>query len=274
VPNAADVSATAFRLRRLGLSVIPVPRPDGQHDGKVPAIAWREYQTRLPTEGELAQWFTAEPMNLAVITGAISDKVVIDADSHDALRLCVRRFPYTPWQTQTGRGWHLWYRHPGSRVANRARVETGDGRLAIDIRGDGGFVIVPPSVHGSGAIYSEAGDWTVPPEDLPRFCPEWLARPQQTRQAPARTIHPTGELVTRARAYLSAIPQPEIGQGSDTAVLYAACRLVRGFGLTSAEAVTLLWEWAGGRPGWDPEWIAQKVAHAERYGTEPIGALR
>lgn len=85
---------------------------------------------------------------------------------------------------------------------------------------------------------------------------------------------PTGNLFARARAYLVTIPRPEIGQGSDAATLYAACRLVRGFGLCAVDAESLLWEWAGGRPGWTCEWVARKVAHAERYGTEPIGALR
>lgn len=83
-----------------------------------------------------------------------------------------------------------------------------------------------------------------------------------------------GDLVGRARAYLAAIPRPEIGHGSDAAVLYAACRLVRGFGLSSTDATTLLWEWAGNRVGWTYDWVARKVVHAERYGTEPIGALK
>ncbi len=82
------------------------------------------------------------------------------------------------------------------------------------------------------------------------------------------------DVIQRARRYLAAIPLPEIGAGSDSATLSAACRLVRGFGLPSEDAEALLWEWAGGRPGWTREWIALKVAHAERYGTEPLGALR
>jgi hypothetical protein len=81
-------------------------------------------------------------------------------------------------------------------------------------------------------------------------------------------------MAIRANRYLAAIAPPEIGQGSDAAVLYAACRLVRGFGLAPSDAEMLLWEWAGGRPGWTREWIAEKVAHAEQYGTEPVGALR
>lgn len=269
----------ARRLRTLGLSVIPVPRPRAgapagrPGDGKVPALAWREYQTRLPTAIEIDAWFGAAPLNLAVITGEISEVVVIDADDPDALRWCTRRLPYTPWQTQTARGFHLWYRHPGVAVANRARLETRDGRLAIDIRGDGGYVIAPGSLHASGAAYREAGDWTIPRTELPRFWPGWLQRPTRPAVA-ANTPRPTGDLVERARRYLAAVPRPEIGHASDNATLYAACRLVRGFSLSQADAEALIWEWAGGRPGWTRAWIAAKVAHAERYGSETIGAFR
>ncbi len=83
-----------------------------------------------------------------------------------------------------------------------------------------------------------------------------------------------GDLLDRARKYLDAIPAPEIGHGSDVATLSAACRLVRGFALSAADAEELLWAWAGARPGWTRDWIRRKVAHAEKYGTETRGALR
>ena len=67
----------ALSLWRRGLSVIPVPRADGRFDGKVPAIAWRDYQSRLPTEDEIRNWFATD-QNIAVITGAVSDIVVVD----------------------------------------------------------------------------------------------------------------------------------------------------------------------------------------------------
>ena len=175
----------AQRFLALGLSVIPVPRPRpgvpaGQPgDGKVPAIAWSEYQERRPTASEIDAWFGAAPMNLAVITGQVSGVVVVDADEPEALRWLVRRLPWTPWQTQTARGFHLWYRHPGVRVPNRARVDTGAGTLKIDVRGDGGYVIAPGSVHASGAAYLQAGDWSEPRARVPVFWPGWLARPSR-----------------------------------------------------------------------------------------------
>ncbi len=271
----------ALSLWRRGLSVIPVPRPrpgvapGRPGDGKVPVIAWKEYQKRLPTEDELRSWFS-EPMNLAVVTGAVSGVVVIDADSPAATRWIAEHLPRTPWQTRTSRGFHLWYRHPDDvRVGNRARLLTPEGRLAIDVRGDGGYVIAPGSVHASGCAYEFAGDWTVPRDHVPFFWPGWIERPvvhrRETRPRPTR---PTGDVVERARRYLAAIPRPEIGQGSDNATLYAACKLTRGFGLTEADTVSLLWDWAGSRDGWTLEWVERKVRNAIRYGTEPVGTLR
>ena len=279
-PTEPMCLSVALRLLRLGLSVIPVPRPRAgvlpgrPGDGKVPAIAWREYQTRLPMEQELHGWFGATPMNVGVITGMISGVVVIDADDRESLRWLVRRLPYTPWQTKTARGFHLFYRYPDVRVPNRARLETPEGRLAIDVRGDGGFVIAAGSVHASGAEYLEAGDWSEPRERVPVFWPGWLQRRTSPIVPLPHPLRPTDNVVARARVYLATIPRPEIGSGSDAATLYAACRLVRGFGLTASDAESLLWEWAGGRPGWTREWIARKVVHAERFGTEPVGALR
>lgn len=271
---------SALELWKRGLSVIPVPRPQpgaekGQAgDGKVPLIAWKEYQDRRPTEDELRAWFATD-QNLAIITGAVSGVVVVDVDSEDAHQLVVKRLPRTPWQTKTSRGFHLFYRHPGRPVRNRARLDLGSGRVALDVRGDGGFVIGPGSVHESGHTYQQAGDWSVPRERIPTFWLGWLERPAPKPAARrADGPRPTGDVAERARRYLAKIPPPVIGQGSDDATLYAACKLARGFQLTEGEAAALLWEWAGNRPGWTREWVEQKVQNALKYGEEEIGGLR
>jgi hypothetical protein len=269
--------AQAFLAR--GLSVIPVPRPrpgvpmDQPGGGKVPAIAWKEFQTRLPTDAELVRWFSGDD-NIAIITGALSGVVVIDADSPPALKWCAARLSYTPWQTRTARGYQFFYHHPGVPVGNRAKIDTGDGKLDLDARGDGGFVIAPGSLHASGHVYKFAGDWTVDRSALPQFWPGWLQKPTPISTPRRVGPRPTGDIIERARRYLKAIPVPVIGAGSDQAVLYAACRLVRGFELSSSDAESLLWEWCGGRPGWTSDWVAEKVENAAKYGDEAIGALR
>ena len=50
----------------------------------------------------------------------------------------------------TGRGEHLYFRLNGHSVRNSAGL-LGPG---LDVRGDGGYVLLPPSVHPSGRIYT------------------------------------------------------------------------------------------------------------------------
>ncbi len=269
----------ALALRRLGLSVFPVPRPgarlnDGRvADGKRPVLQWKPFQSRKASEDEIRRWFR-EPQNIAVATGALSEVVVVDADSQAGLRFCTRRLPHTPWQTQTSRGFHLFYRHPGVRVPNSARLHTQAGDLAVDVRGDGGYVIAPGSRHSSGLPYIAAGDWSVPLSGIPRFWPGWLRAPRIGNSPPQRPPSAAVDLLDRGRLYLNAVPVPEVGCGSDSTTLRVACRLVRGFGLSPADTEALIWEWAGNRPGWTRDWVASKVQNAIRYGSEPIGALR
>jgi hypothetical protein len=255
-----------------GLNVIPVPRPDARHDGKRPAIAWGEYQSRRQSEPEVRRLFGEAQSNIAIVTGNVSGVVVVDVDSPSAMEFAVLHLPYTPWQTKTSKGFHLFYRHPGTRVGNRVGVQTPLTRLALDVRGDGGFVIAPGSLHASGAEYLQAGDWAQRRDDLPLFSADWLS--PRRHHAPCRVVIASGDVISRARRYLAAIPVPEIGGGSDAVTFYSACRLVRGFDLDPEDVELLLWEWVGGRPGWTPDWIVDKVRHAVRYGTEPVGALR
>ena len=269
----------ARELLARGFSVFPVPRPrlgvpDGEPgDGKTPTLAWKPYQTRLPTDDELVHWFRV-PTNLAIATGVLSNLIVVDADAPDALRWCTAHLPYTPWQVQTARGFHLYYRPPSGRARAQSR---------------------PPRDVGWTARDRHPRRWRL------RHCCRFGSRERRDllrsgrldarRRAVllawlAATTGPTSGAATREAARRRRHPRPraevsrrdsaagEIGAGSDAATLYAACKLTRGFDLPASDAESLLWEWAGGRPGWTREWVAAKVQHAIRYGTEPIGALR
>jgi hypothetical protein len=73
---------------------------------------------------------------------------------------------------RSGRGWHLYFKHPGFPVKN----SVGELAPGIDIRGDGGIVVGPGSPHRSGATYTVELD--VPPAPAPKWLLEWLrARP-------------------------------------------------------------------------------------------------
>ena len=76
------------------------------HQCKQPCVKWKEYQDRLPTEDEVAVWFTQNPLaNIAIITGKISNIVVFDLDSQSAVEYAEEQggFPDTV-KSKTGKG--------------------------------------------------------------------------------------------------------------------------------------------------------------------------
>jgi hypothetical protein len=84
---------------------------------------------------------------LAIRTGALSGVVVVDIDPQnggDVLPLIERGLtPPTAYVPTGGGGLHLYYGHPGTPVPNSA----GRLGLGIDVRGDGGYAVAPPSIH-------------------------------------------------------------------------------------------------------------------------------
>jgi hypothetical protein len=143
--------------------------------GKRPLVAWLEFQHRLPTPEEVARWFRRRDANVGVVTGAVSNLVVLDVDpqhggedSLAALQAQHGPLPRTVEATTGGGGRHCYFAHPGGHVPNRIGIAPG-----LDLRGDGGLVVAPPSVHPSGRPYT----W-VPrgsPDELPLApIPRWL----------------------------------------------------------------------------------------------------
>ena len=169
--------AMARQLDALGLSLIPIPRPrpgvpvGKPGDGKVPSIVWGQYQRRRATDEELVAWFDGEPMNLAVVTGAISGVVVIDADDPAALRWCTQHLKYTPWQTKTTRG-YPWHSISVASASAHLRARR-HGRLAIDAA-RWGYVIAPGSCMRARRIAAQRLDRSPDRVDL---LGGWLSAP-------------------------------------------------------------------------------------------------
>lgn len=141
----------ALAYLKRGFSVIPVKGPyyasgEGEErirDAKSPLVKWSEYRKRKPAEDELKKWFEQFPYaNIAVVTGEISGIVVIDFDSEEKFRKFIKETnpPPTP-IVKTSRGYHIYFKYPyGKRIPCSSGPD-------FDIRADGGYVILPPSVH-------------------------------------------------------------------------------------------------------------------------------
>lgn len=100
-------------------------------------------------------WAANPANNVAIRCGAESGLVVLDVDGDEgmeSLRKIEAEFGELPETTLviTPRGGsHYYFQHPGFPVANTA----GWPAIAIDIRGDGGYVVAPPSENGNGRAY-------------------------------------------------------------------------------------------------------------------------
>ena len=194
----SSVFDEAARLVVRQVNVIPI-------DNKRPLGPWKRWQTErqydLPN-GEDDQYlldtFGSNVHSLAAITGAISGIVVLDTDSTAAwnapVELCGDRIPTTV-VANTARGRHVWFKHPGFPVRNQIHL----GDVPLDVRGDGGYVVVPPSLHRSGMHYS----WLCSPLDLwpPAPIPELLLELLRPVPLDVRALPPSDlESVPRERS--------------------------------------------------------------------------
>lgn len=155
----------ALRYYEFGWSVIPLKYEGDADERKKPLVVWEPYQHERATGEQIRDWWTQHPTaNIGLVTGEISGLVALDFDGPNAAALLRQRQIFLPETAavQTGKGFHALYRHPGVKIPNRARLLSDGNDSAIDVRGDGGYVVAPPSVHGSGRVYQ----WVVQPDKL------------------------------------------------------------------------------------------------------------
>lgn len=133
-------------------------------------------------ENQIRKWFEEYPnANIAIATGEQSGLWVVDIDNKHSVEIG---------NQLVGHGEHSWreLEELNGRVNDTMSVETGSGGVhyyfqwtsgcggnranlmpGIDVRGEGGYVVAPPSVHASGHVYSWWDEGL-----LPIVPPNWL----------------------------------------------------------------------------------------------------
>lgn len=185
----------ALEYLSLGYPIFPVCSPRmGRHQhrvngklqdcppdkrGKTPMTRWKDYQEELPSADEVGLWWRRWPdANIGMATGELSGVIVLDCDSGEARQLALEKggLEKAPavW-TGTPGGIHFWMAHPGYPVKNFVKEIQG-----TDFRGDGGYVLLPPSLHYKGATY-RWNEHTVGSKPAP--VPDWLAPLFQAKTA-------------------------------------------------------------------------------------------
>lgn len=165
-------------------------RQDCSSPGKHPTLKHGLAEASIDPNVVRSWWKRWPHANVAIRTGEVSGLVVVDIDppvGSDSLAALERGNDALDRArvVRTGRGGaHYYFSHPanGARIANRASSVLGPG---VDVRGDGGYVIAPPSLHAVGGAYS----WAAQGEPAP--IPSWLLEllTVERRHEPADLSH-------------------------------------------------------------------------------------
>jgi len=182
-----NVLDTALAYAHKGLRVIPI-----KQGGKYPPIeGWQNAATSDPTQ--IRQWFTGafKDCGLGIATGKFADKyiVVVDVDDREEYRgsdtlydleQLHGKLPDTL-EAVTGSGGRHLYFFTDQPIHNEASGKLGQG---IDIRGIGGQVLAPPTIHPNGKPYQWLNGHSIE-ERKPADMPLWMvllltAKPEPT----------------------------------------------------------------------------------------------
>ena len=165
-PDFADPIEWARMYRDHGLQVVPAMSPrDNPKQWKRPIIPWRSLENELVPDFTFERWYGeggehSRRTNMGLIAGACSNRIfVIDLDIHKNDAAKGWWMEMQDQQTQAGQfetveqvtgggGLQLFFRAPEGWVPPTCKTSIG-----VDIRGQGGFAMLPPSMHESGRQY-------------------------------------------------------------------------------------------------------------------------
>jgi hypothetical protein len=144
-------------IRNDGRCTCSDPDECGTNAGKHPRTEHGLHDATVD-EAQICKWWRRWPnANIGVPTGAASGLMVLDIDPRhggsESLEVLLRKFgplPNTLEQLTGGDGRHIVLKHPGGHIPSRALP----GAIGIDVKADGGYIVVAPSLHRSGKRYA------------------------------------------------------------------------------------------------------------------------
>lgn len=275
IAYARDFGWAVFPLRpRDKIPMIGPSRP-GALDGGF-HLATKDF-------AQINAWWTRWPdANIGLRCGDASGVFVLDLDGPEAEAALGRlqgehgALPETL-QQRTGKGRHLLFRHVEG-VRNRGGGYLVDGKRVqcpgFDVRGDGGYIVLPPSVHPSGRVYA----WSSAPESTPiASAPAWLvnALVPPPPAAPAKpesyadrfrggraTAYGEKALDSACRRIATAQPGTQnttlTGEAASIGELVAGGEIEAGYAAQALQRAAE--QMVAAREPWLPHQIAQKIA--------------
>lgn len=228
-----------------GLAVLPLS------SSKQPPkdFAWQPLQKRRMTVKEILGCPVWE--NVGIVTGEISGVAVVDCDTMEtANRFWNER--ETPVVVETPKGFHFFYRHPGQSV----KTCQSDG---FDIRGDGGYVVAPPSIVNGKPYRFFSGSEQLKPECLPLFDMRWIPKSKTETNG-----NEFDQKIRNGEAYVSKLFAVS-GQNGHNETYKVVCYLKES-GMDELEAWAVLHRWnaTNANPPWNEKELLHKLKSVYR----------
>jgi len=131
-------------------------------------MSWKEYEYNRVNKEQIESWYKTYPdCNWGVICGKISNICVVDIDGQNGVESLKKFHPemdtISTLTAATPHGWHLFFEHPGVPVKSFPILPN------VDVKADGGYVVVAPSATADG-VYR----WILDTPTAP--CRGWVTR--------------------------------------------------------------------------------------------------
>lgn len=182
-----------------GISVIPsdpktklpywhrLPRiPHPTQPGKTKAT-WKPYMKKMAGQERLTHWFKDGCLNISIVCGQVSGTLVVFDFDYEASLIFPRwwraigRLSQVLVVAKSFKGYHVYLRLAGEPTRNQKVAFNEVGNVLIEIKGEGGVIQAPPSIHPTGCQY------------------QW--RQGSHTQIPVLTVDAYEYLLTEARAF-------------------------------------------------------------------------
>lgn len=230
-------------------------------------------------------WETDPYANIGLACGEASGVYVVDvdvnhkggADGFKSLAEAGIELPPTLAARTPNGGVHCFYKWTrGEKPKTGSKV---NGLLGVDVRADGGYVVVAPSkIGGKAYVWENEAEIAEFPEALK---PKAKAAMPVVVAAQVNVGQTRSEILERASMYLATCDGAIQGAGGHNTLLRVAAALTIGFNLSDSEATTLLWSEYNPRciPPWDVNNrsdvrdFERKVSESRKNPRHPQGYL-
>lgn len=238
----ANLASAALVLAQRGLAVFPC-----KHRDKIPITKHGCLDASTDPEQVIAWWQQYPLANIGIATGKPFGIFVIDVDEdgETGIREIEKKYgtsiPATVEAITGSGGRHLYFRLPDfadAPVIKNSAKQIGTG---LDVRGEGGYVVAPPSLHPSGRAYTWSVDIAREFADPPVWLVAHITLPPH--------IDSTAELTRQSGDHWAEIAKG-VGEGcrNHTAASFAGYLLRRGVDAQATLQLMLSWNRDRNRP--------------------------